>query len=167
MYPRLNCPTESAITKFEKNGPFIFEAVLDLVKLCEKRREKDWLQINRTLDYVASKFSLEEFTKLINAKDHCTPLEYKQWKSATELWTIPSMYPKLNDEQLEQLASHEDFEALKDSIAWEQVPTETRLVLLKTSRDFMLKEHKAWKQRHGVSPYNLRNSIRDASPVRK
>jgi len=90
------------MTHWEKNGPYTFEAALELAQECAS--SKGEYQLGDFLDEVVEKFSPAELRKILNPQKHCSTADFKLWLKGTEYWELKRL-PDMTQMTGEHLAA--------------------------------------------------------------
>ena len=96
------------MTHWETNGPYTFEAALELAQACAS--SKGEYILGDSLDEVVEKFSPAELRKILNPQKHCSVAGFRRWLKGTGYWELkrlPDM-TQMTGEHLAALAEDMD-----------------------------------------------------------
>ena len=97
--------------EFEAEGIYTIEKLLELVSKLSKLEKtsdcldwdlKEWLYEN------SEAFPPEEFQKLLDLENHCTPEQYKAFRSVTNNWHFSAISSSISDKHIQLVAENPD-----------------------------------------------------------
>jgi hypothetical protein len=88
------------IDKWEAEGPYTFERLLDWVMRME---DYDFCAL---LDRIAHRFPVDELDRVVGPRGRCPSEKYDRYCEATDEWTAIPTNGKFSDDQLSVLARH-------------------------------------------------------------
>ena len=150
--------------EFEAEGIYTIEKLLELVSKLSKLEKtsdcldwdlKEWLYEN------SEAFPPEEFQKLLDLENHCTPEQYKVFRSVTNNWHFSAISSSISDKHIQLVAENPDaFSYAYDDIFPEDLSLATKIQILKEQRECL-------QQRAESESGSFQSSKqRDNSPVR-
>jgi hypothetical protein len=154
-----------ALDKFEAEGPYTFEEVKRLAKLCYATRKKEGVSLTDTLDTFSIHFTTEELKKLRRYDRKVTAGEISDpaWTWSAD-WMQTDLLPGTPDGHLELIAEDADdgFVEMMRRLNWARVSVPIRLELLRHLRSQRTQERQRRKEKEAKLAKK-----REKSPKRK
>jgi hypothetical protein len=135
---------DKKLDDFQRNGPFTFDRVWQLVKMCARSRDTDFCDV---LEECLSKFPPNELSKIFNLEQILTPEQQELFYKGCSTVEFRNYYGNFTDQQLEVIAQTKlvDFEQQLDLSAMEY---KDKLEILKINNRQTLKEVTERKKRN-------------------
>ena len=146
---------DNRLDVFEKRGPFTFERVFQLVKMCARSKDTDFHDV---LDNNWEKFSPGELTKILNAHKTLSPEDHKIWEAGLSCVEFVNYEGNFSDRQLEVVAKTE-LEDYENHLHLSEMDYEDKLAILKA--------HNRHLRKRAIKTQEREDEERDVSPIRK